>query len=36
MLSLFHINTYSLSRNIEELQYLLDKIKTGFDVIGIS
>ena len=36
MLSLFHINTYSVSRNIEELQYLLDKIKTGFDVIGIS
>ena len=36
VLSLFHINTCSLSKNIEELEYLLDKVKIGFDVIGIS
>ena len=35
-LSLFHINTCSLSKNIEEFQYLLDKTKIDFDVIGIS
>ena len=35
-LSLFHINTCSLSKNIEELEYLLDKTKIDFDVIGIS
>ena len=35
-LSLFHINTCSLSKNIEELEYLLDKTKIGFDIIGIS
>ena len=35
-LSLFHINTYSLPKNIEELEYLLDKTKIDFDVIGIS
>ena len=34
--SLFHINTCSLSKNIEELEYLLDKTKIDFDVIGIS
>ena len=35
-LSLFHINTCSLFKNIEELEYLLDKTKIGFDIIGIS
>ena len=35
-LSLFHINVCSLSKNIEELEYLLDKTKTDFDLIGIS
>ena len=35
-LSLFHINTCSLPKNIEELQYLLDKTKIDFDVIVIS
>ena len=35
-LSLFHINTCSLSKNIEELVYLLDKTKKEFVVIGIS
>ena len=35
-MSLFHINTCSLSKNIEELEYLLDKTKIDFDVIGIS
>ena len=33
--SLFHINTCSLRKNIEELEYLLDK-KHDFDVISIS
>ena len=35
-LSFFHINTCALSKNIEELKYLLDKTKIDFDVIGIS
>ena len=35
-MSLFHINTCSLSKNIEEHEYLLDKTKIDFDVIGIS
>ena len=34
--SLFHINTCSLPKNIAELEYLLDKSKIDFDVIGIS
>ena len=34
-LSLFHINTCSLPKNTEELEYLLDK-KHDFDVISIS
>ena len=33
---LSHINTCSLSKNIEELEYLLDKTKIDFDLIGIS
>ena len=35
-LSLFHISTCSLPENIEELEYLLDKTKIDFDIIGIS
>ena len=35
-LSLFHINTCSLFRNIEELKYVINKTKIDFDVIGIS
>ena len=35
-MSLFHINTCSLSKNIEEHEYLLDKTKIDFDVIGIT
>ena len=35
-LSLFHINTCSLPKFFEEPQYLLDKTKIDFDVLGIS
>ena len=35
-LSPFHINTCFLLKNIEELQYLFDKTKINFDVIGMS
>ena len=35
-MSLFHINTYSLPKNIAELEYLLDKTKIDFDVTGNS
>ena len=35
-LSPFHINTCSLPKSIEELERLLDKTNTDFDVIGIS
>ena len=35
-MSLFHINRCFLSKNIEELEYLINKTKTDFDVIGIS
>ena len=35
-LNLFHINTCSLSKNIEALEYLLDKTKIDFDVRGIN
>ena len=31
----FHINTCSLPKNIEELEYLFDQTKIDFDVIGI-
>ena len=33
-LSLFYINTCSLSKNVEKLEYLLDKTKIDFHVIG--
>ena len=35
-MSLFHINRCFLSKNIEELEYLTNKTKTDFDVIGSS
>ena len=35
-LSLFHINTCSLSENIEDFEYLLDKRKIDLDVMRIS
>ena len=34
--SLFHTNTCSFLKNIEELDYLLDKTKIDFDLKGIS
>lgn len=34
--SLFHINTCFLPKNIKGLEYLIDKIKTDFDIITIS
>ena len=35
-LSLFHLNTCSLSKNFEDLEYLLDSTNFNFDVIAIS
>ena len=35
-LSLFHLNTCSLSKNFEGLEYLLDSTNFNFDVIAIS
>ena len=35
-LSLFHINSCSLSKNIEDLEYLLNSTIINFDVIAIS
>ena len=35
-LSLFHLNTCPLSKNIEEREYLISKTLIDFDVIGIS
>ena len=35
-LSLFHINLCSLSKNIEDLEYLLNSTSVNFDVIAIS
>ena len=35
-MSLFHINTCSLTKNIEELECRLDKTKIDFGAIGIS
>ena len=34
--NLYHINICYLPKNIEKLEYLLDKTKIDFDVIGIS
>ena len=36
VVSLFHTNTCSFLKNIEELDYLLDKTKIDFDLKGIS
>ena len=36
MLWVFFTLTHALSKNIEKLEYLLDKTKFDFDVIGIS
>ena len=35
-LSLFHINTSSLSKNSDDLQHLLDCTKNNFDIIGVT
>ena len=35
-LSLFHINTCSLSKNFEDLEYLLKTTNTNFEIIAIS
>ena len=35
-MSLFHINSYSLLKNIEDLQYLLNSTSINFDVNAIS
>ena len=35
-LSLFHITTCSLSRNFEDIEYLLKTTNTSFDIIAIS
>ena len=35
-LSPFHVNCCSLSKNIEDLEYLLNSASTNFDVIAIS
>ena len=35
-LSLFHVSSCSLSKNIEDLEYLLNSTSINFDVIAIS
>ena len=35
-LSLFHIKACSLSKNFEDLEYLLKTTNTSFDIIAIS
>ena len=35
-LSLFHINAFSLSKNFDDLEYLLKTTNTNFDIIAIS
>ena len=35
-LILCHINRCSVSKNVEELENLLDKTKIDFDIVGIS
>ena len=35
-LSFFHLNTFSLSKHFEDLEYLLDSTNFNFDVIAIS
>ena len=36
VLCLFHINTFSLPKNIEDLEYLINERKIEFDVIAFS
>ena len=35
-ISLFHINTYSLNKNVDDLQHLLSSTKKAFDIIAVS
>ena len=35
-LSLFHLNTCSLSKNIDDFEYLIQSTKTDFDIIAVS
>ena len=35
-LSLFHINACSLNKNFDDLQHLLSRTKTKFDIVAIS
>ena len=35
-LSLFHINTYSLNKNFEDLKYFIKSNNINFDIIAIS
>ena len=35
-LSLFHINTCSLSKNVEDLEYLIKSTNINFDIIAMS
>ena len=34
--SLFHLNTSSLSKNIDEFEHLIQSTKTDFDIIAVS
>ena len=34
-LSLFHVNTCSLSKNIDDFEHLIQSTKTDFDIIGV-
>ena len=35
-LSLFHLNTSSLSKNIDDFEHLIQSTKTDFDIIAVS
>ena len=35
-LSFFHLNTCSVSKNFEDLEYFLDSTNFNFDIIAIS
>ena len=35
-LSLFHLNTCTLSKNIDDFEHLIQSIKTDFDIIAVS
>ena len=35
-LSLFHLNTSSLSKNIDDFEHLIQSTKTDFDIIDVS